>query len=126
VLALPSIERFTTIGPSSIHLSRVPKSPGGWTRAEWVGAGEVSRKGLPAALLMGVVPGRCARQFVTGEPSAMSGAGTTEHLLCMKTARERFVSLFWCYFDRPHPCSGMSTPGICLIAVARPRTGSRT
>ncbi len=24
------------------------------------------------------------------------------HLLCMKTARERFVSLFWCYFDPAH------------------------
>ena len=63
--------------------------------------GDVSGKGLPAALLMGVVQG--AVRASTG----FGAAGNHEHaaerlnqLLCMKTARERFVSLFWCYFDR--------------------------
>lgn len=62
--------------------------------------GDVSGKGLPAALLMGVVQG--AVRASTG----FGAAGNHEHaaerlnqLLCMKTARERFVSLFWCYFD---------------------------
>jgi sigma-B regulation protein RsbU (phosphoserine phosphatase) len=62
--------------------------------------GDVSGKGLPAALLMGVVQG--AVRTSTG----FGAAGNHEHaaerlnqLLCMKTARERFVSLFWCYFD---------------------------
>ena len=63
--------------------------------------GDVSGKGLPAALLMGVVQG--AVRASTG----FGAAGNHEHaaerlnqLLCMKTAQERFVSLFWCYFDR--------------------------
>ncbi|HKD06157.1 MAG TPA: SpoIIE family protein phosphatase [Bryobacteraceae bacterium] len=63
--------------------------------------GDVSGKGLPAALLMGVVQG--AVRASTGSGAAAvheQAAERLNHLLCMKTARERFVSLFWCYFDR--------------------------
>jgi len=63
--------------------------------------GDVSGKGLPAALLMGVVQGAVRASSGTG--SALSHEQAAErlnHLLCMKTARERFVSLFWCYYDR--------------------------
>ena len=63
--------------------------------------GDVSGKGLPAALLMGVVQGAVRASCITGPAS--SHEQSTErlnHLLCMKTARERFVSLFWCYVDR--------------------------
>jgi hypothetical protein len=64
--------------------------------------GDVSGKGLPAALLMGVVQGAVRASSVTGAPSRHERAAERlNHLLCMKTARERFVSLFWCYFDRP-------------------------
>jgi hypothetical protein len=63
--------------------------------------GDVSGKGLPAALLMGVVQGAVRASCGTG--AAANHEHATErlnHLLCMKTARERFVSLFWCFFDR--------------------------
>jgi hypothetical protein len=63
--------------------------------------GDVSGKGLPAALLMGVVQGAVRASCGTG--AAAHHEQATErlnHLLCMKTARERFVSLFWCFFDR--------------------------
>jgi len=63
--------------------------------------GDVSGKGLPAALLMGVVQG--AVRASSGSGAAANHEQAAErlnHLLCMKTARERFVSLFWCYFDR--------------------------
>ncbi len=63
--------------------------------------GDVSGKGLPAALLMGVVQG--AVRASSSSSAAISHEQSAErlnHLLCMKTARERFVSLFWCYFDR--------------------------
>jgi hypothetical protein len=62
--------------------------------------GDVSGKGLPAALLMGVVQG--AVRASSGSGAAANHEQAAERLnqlLCMKTARERFVSLFWCYFD---------------------------
>jgi len=62
--------------------------------------GDVSGKGLAAALLIGIVQGVVRASNGTG--SAFSHEQSTErlnHLLCMKTARERFVSLFWGYFD---------------------------
>jgi len=63
--------------------------------------GDVSGKGLPAALLMGVVQGAVRASSVTGAAGHHEQAAERlNHLLCMKTARERFVSLFWCYFDR--------------------------
>ena len=63
--------------------------------------GDVSGKGLPAALLMGVVQG--AVRASSGSGAAANHEQAAERLnqlMCMKTARERFVSLFWCYFDR--------------------------
>lgn len=63
--------------------------------------GDVSGKGLPAALLMGVVQGAVRASHMTGAASNHEQAAERlNHLLCMKTARERFVSLFWCYFDQ--------------------------
>jgi sigma-B regulation protein RsbU (phosphoserine phosphatase) len=65
--------------------------------------GDVSGKGLSAALLMGVVQGAVHASNATGSPANHEqSAERLNHLLCMKTARERFVSLFWCYFDPLH------------------------
>ena len=65
--------------------------------------GDVSGKGLPAALLMGVVQGAVQASYGTGSSASHEQAAERlNHLLCLKTARERFVSLFWCYFDRRH------------------------
>jgi phosphoserine phosphatase RsbU/P len=65
--------------------------------------GDVSGKGLSAALLMGVVQGAVHASNATGGPfNHEQSAERLNHLLCMKTARERFVSLFWCYFDPVH------------------------
>jgi serine phosphatase RsbU (regulator of sigma subunit) len=62
--------------------------------------GDVSGKGLSAALLMGVVQGSVHASNATG-PSVNheQSADRLNQLLCVKTARERFVSLVWCYFD---------------------------
>lgn len=65
--------------------------------------GDVSGKGLPASLLMGVVQGAIHTSVGGGAASSHEQAAERlNHLLCMKTARERFVSLFWCYYDRDH------------------------
>ena len=63
--------------------------------------GDVSGKGLSAALLMGVVQGavRTSSDAGLAEHHEYS-AERLNHLLCMKTARERFVSLFWCYLNK--------------------------
>ena len=62
--------------------------------------GDVSGKGLSAALVMGVVQGAVHASNVTGAASNHEqSAERLNQLLCMKTARERFVSLVWCTFD---------------------------
>jgi serine phosphatase RsbU (regulator of sigma subunit) len=62
--------------------------------------GDVSGKGISAALLMGVVQGAVHASNATG-PAANheQAAEKLNQLLCIKTARERFVSMVWCYFD---------------------------
>jgi serine phosphatase RsbU (regulator of sigma subunit) len=62
--------------------------------------GDVSGKGLSAALVMGVVQGAVHAANATG-PAAHheQSAERLNQLLCKKTARERFVSLVWCNFD---------------------------
>jgi sigma-B regulation protein RsbU (phosphoserine phosphatase) len=62
--------------------------------------GDVSGKGLSAALLMGVVQGAVRTSSDSGLASRHEyAAERLNHLLCRKTARERFVSLFWCYLN---------------------------
>ncbi|HVV47669.1 MAG TPA: PP2C family protein-serine/threonine phosphatase [Bryobacteraceae bacterium] len=62
--------------------------------------GDVSGKGLSAALLMGVVQGAVRTASDSGLATHHEyAAERLNHLLCMKTARERFVSLFWCYLN---------------------------
>jgi hypothetical protein len=62
--------------------------------------GDVSGKGLSAALLMGVVQGAVRTSSDSGLASRHEYAAERLNvLLCSKTARERFVSLFWCYLN---------------------------
>jgi len=61
--------------------------------------GDVSGKGLSAALLMGVVQGSVHASTNIGAAWHEESAERLNQLLCMKTARERFVSLVWCYYD---------------------------
>ncbi|HLH01379.1 MAG TPA: PP2C family protein-serine/threonine phosphatase [Bryobacteraceae bacterium] len=62
--------------------------------------GDVTGKGLPAALMMGVVQGIVRASGTMA--SALHHEQAAERLnqfLCLKTARERFVTLFWSYFN---------------------------
>jgi hypothetical protein len=61
--------------------------------------GDVAGKGISAALLMGVLHG--AIRSMRWNRSAVDQEEASQWLnrfLCEKTARERFVSLFWAYF----------------------------
>lgn len=61
--------------------------------------GDVSGKGLSAALVMGVVQGAVHAANLGGAHIHEQSAERLNQLLCKKTARERFVSLVWGYFD---------------------------
>jgi hypothetical protein len=87
--------------------------------------GDVSGKGLPAALLMGVVQGVVHASTGTGSPANHEQSiERLNHLLCMKTAMERFVSLFWCYFDPVHSILSYINAGhLPPLLVRKPSTG---
>jgi sigma-B regulation protein RsbU (phosphoserine phosphatase) len=62
--------------------------------------GDVSGKGLAAALLMGVIHGAVRSSQWTGSSVRHEDSlSKLNQLLCAKTANERFASLFSCYFD---------------------------
>jgi len=64
--------------------------------------GDVSGKGLPASLLMGLVHGAVRSSSWAGSGVEHEEASRSlNDLLCMRTTVERFASLFWCYYD-PH------------------------
>jgi hypothetical protein len=60
--------------------------------------GDVSGKGLSAALLMGLVQG-AVRVSCDGGAQCHHTAEHLNRLLRAKTTRERFVTMFWCTFD---------------------------
>jgi hypothetical protein len=63
--------------------------------------GDVSGKGLPAALLMALIHGAIRSNDWTASASNHEEASRRlNRLLCEKSGQERFASLFWCYYDR--------------------------
>lgn len=62
--------------------------------------GDVSGKGIPAALLMGVIHGAVRASDWTGSAQEHEQAtGRINKLLCQHAAKERYASMFWSYFD---------------------------
>lgn len=62
--------------------------------------GDVSGKGVSAALLMALIHGAVHAMRWTDSPEDHEAASRDLNaLLCSKTARERFASLFWACFD---------------------------
>ncbi len=62
--------------------------------------GDVSGKGVPAALLMFLLHGAVRSSAVTGDRHTLGEAcRRLNQLLCSRTSVERFASLFWCYYD---------------------------
>jgi len=63
--------------------------------------GDVSGKGLPAALLMALIHGALrSNDWTNSSLNHEDSAQRLNRLLCEKTASERFASLFWGYYDR--------------------------
>lgn len=62
--------------------------------------GDVSGKGLPAALLMALIHGAVrASNWTAGTEQHEASARRLNELLCSGTSPDRFASLFWCYYD---------------------------
>ena len=61
--------------------------------------GDVAGKGISAALLMGVLHGAIrSMNHIRSASDQEQGSQWLNQFLCEKTARERFVSLFWAYY----------------------------
>jgi hypothetical protein len=60
--------------------------------------GDVSGKGVPAALLMGVIHGAVRSSLWSESPSRHeSESRQLNRLLCERASGERYASMFWCY-----------------------------
>jgi hypothetical protein len=62
--------------------------------------GDVSGKGLPAALLMALLHGAVrSSSWLAGSTEHEASSGRLNELLRTRTSQERFASLFWCYYE---------------------------
>lgn len=62
--------------------------------------GDVSGKGVPAALVMGVIHGAVRSSAWTESVSAHEQeSGRLNLLLCEKASLTRYASMFWCYYE---------------------------
>jgi len=62
--------------------------------------GDVSGNGIPAALLMGVIHGAVRSSSWTDSPAQHEAAtARINTLLCDRSSRERYATMFWAYFD---------------------------
>ncbi len=62
--------------------------------------GDVSGKGLPASVVVGLLLGAVRASGWTGNSSEHEAASRRlSELLRMRTSPERFASLFWCYYE---------------------------
>jgi len=64
--------------------------------------GDVSGKGVPAALVMGVIHGAVRSSAWSESSSAHEReSGRLNLLLCEKVSVSRYASMFWCYYEPP-------------------------
>lgn len=62
--------------------------------------GDVSGKGIPAALLMALLHGAIRARHWTSSPEDLEAASQSlNELLRARTSVEHFATLFWCYYD---------------------------
>lgn len=86
--------------------------------------GDVSGKGLPAALVMGVIHG--AVRSSTWAGSAVDHERESRRLnelLCEKSSGARFASMFWGYYDSPTRQLCYVNAGHCPALLAGERDG---
>ncbi len=86
--------------------------------------GDVSGKGVPAALLMGVIHGAVRSSVWAESPSRReSEAEQLNKLLCERSSGERYASMFWCYHDPASHSLSYVNAGHCPPLLTR-KTGN--
>jgi sigma-B regulation protein RsbU (phosphoserine phosphatase) len=63
--------------------------------------GDVSGKGVPAALVMGVIHGAVRSSGWTASPSAHERESGRLNLLLCESEAPQYASMVWCYYDAP-------------------------
>ncbi len=82
--------------------------------------GDVSGKGVPAALLMGVIHGAVRSSLWSESPSRHeSESQQLNRLLCERASGERYASMFWCYHDPIAHSLSYVNAGHCPPLLAR-------
>jgi Stage II sporulation protein E (SpoIIE) len=86
--------------------------------------GDVSGKGVPAALLMGVIHGAVRSSSWTESASHHEGESERlNRLLCEHASGDRFASMFWCYYDSRAGMLRYVNAGHCPSLLAAKRNG---
>jgi hypothetical protein len=87
--------------------------------------GDVSGKGVPAALLMGVIHGAVRSSLWSESPSRHeSESQQLNRLLCERASGERYASMFWCYHDPIAHTLSYVNAGHCPPLLTR-KSGSK-
>ncbi len=86
--------------------------------------GDVSGKGVPAALLMGVIHG-AVRSSLWAESAARHELESRQlnRLLCERASGERYASMFWCYYDPSTHSLSYVNAGHCPPLLTRKSGG---
>ena len=86
--------------------------------------GDVSGKGVPAALLMGVIHGVVRAGWWSESSSHHEReSGQLNRFLCERSSGDRFASMFWCYYDPIARLLRYVNCGHCPPLLARKKNG---
>jgi hypothetical protein len=86
--------------------------------------GDVSGKGVPAALLMGVIHGVVRAGWWSESASHHEReSGQLNRFLCERSSGDRFASMFWCYYDPIARLLRYVNCGHCPPLLARNKNG---
>lgn len=86
--------------------------------------GDVSGKGVPAALVMGVIHGAVrSSTWVGSATDHVRESARLNELLCEKSSGARFASMFWSYYDPPMRQLCYVNAGHCPGLLAGERNG---
>lgn len=86
--------------------------------------GDVSGKGIPAALLMGVIHGAVrSSQWTDSQASHERQTAELNRLLCERASREQFASMFWSYCDTEKKVLHYLNAGHCIPLLVGERNG---
>jgi hypothetical protein len=123
-LQLPGCEIATEYRPSEVVGGDFYDVLPGGEQSFAVLIGDVSGKGIPAALLMGVIHGAVRTAAWRSDVAQhQEESGRLNRLLCEHASGNRFASMFWCVYDQPQRLLRYVNAGHCppfLIARRDP------